>query len=167
MALYNSNGMEKNPQDRQRRNKDDYVIDYVEWDGKLHGPPLPRGRKWTDETRDWWAGWRKSPQAMVMTDTDWAFLLDTALLHNLLWKEEPEYTGEGRRPNGGMTLTQLAGEVRQRVSKFGATYEDRKKLKMAIDTPASLAREELDIDGEAEKAIDYAERLQRAAAKKK
>jgi hypothetical protein len=33
----------------------------------------------------WWDTWRRSAQAQEFTDTDWDFLLDTALMHHTMW----------------------------------------------------------------------------------
>lgn len=163
--MYNSNGREKNPEDRVRRNKERYVIDVVEADGKIRGPVLPRGRKWCVETKAWWHSWRKSPQSMLMTETDWEEMLVTALLHNMMWAQsDPDYTDSGRPKNGAVSATQLASEIRQRVGKMGATYEDRKKLRMAVETPQSRKNEEEIIAEDAEKAVNYAEMLNEAAA---
>lgn len=54
----------------------------------------------------------ESPLSTEYTETDWSFLLDTAYLHALYWK------GDFR----------VAGELRLRVAKFGATPEDRARL---------------------------------------
>jgi hypothetical protein len=88
-------------------------------DGKLRGPELPRGVKWPAATRRWWATWRASPQAQTMTDTDWDFLLDTALLHKRFWE-------------GSMSC---GPELRLRVAKFGATKEDRLRLREQVGKP--------------------------------
>lgn len=80
-------------------------------------PELPDDVDWHPRTRAWWETWRTSPQADVMIDTDWSFLLDTALMHHAMWS------------NGQWTL---AAEVRLRVAKFGATPEDRARLRMAF-----------------------------------
>jgi len=76
---------------------------------------------------------------MVMTETDWEYMLETALLHNMLWNPVPQNpaTTGGRARNGAVSATQLAAEIRQRVQKFGATFEDRLKLRMSIQTPQS------------------------------
>jgi hypothetical protein len=58
--------------------------------------------------------WKASPQAEHFSSTDWDFLLDTAILHARLW-------------NGEATA---APELRLRVAKFGATPEDRARLRM-------------------------------------
>ncbi len=94
-------------------------------DGELRGFALPKtvdGDPWHPATRKWWDIWRRSPQAQRMIDTDWQFLLDTALLHHTMWSR-------GR--------TDLAGELRLRAAKFGATLEDRLRLKLTIENPDS------------------------------
>lgn len=69
---------------------------------------------WPAATRDWWAMWGASAQAETFTASDWSFLLDTALLHARLW-------------SGNLNA---ATELRLRVAKFGATPEDRARLRM-------------------------------------
>lgn len=61
--------------------------------------------------------WAESAQADTFTATDWSFLLDTALMHHAMWSK------------GQWTL---AAEVRLRVAKFGATPEDRARLRMVF-----------------------------------
>jgi hypothetical protein len=91
----------------------------VEGDGQVFGPELPDSIPWPAETRRWWETWRSSPQAHALVDTDWGFLLDTALLHAELWSGK----------------TAVAAELRLRVAKFGATPEDRARLRMQIEEP--------------------------------
>lgn len=98
----------------------------VEDDGELRGPLLPEGvlpddEDWHPRTRQWWETWRRSAQAQVFIETDWDFLLDTALLHHVMWTK-------GR--------WEFASEVRLRAAKYGATPEDRMRLKLKIETPA-------------------------------
>lgn len=69
---------------------------------------------WPDQTRDWWTMWRESPLAKEFTMNDWSELLDTALLHAALW-------------NGDLSVS---NELRLRVAKFGATPEDRARLRI-------------------------------------
>jgi hypothetical protein len=103
---------------RARRNKDGVpgtVLTFKPADQ----PPLPRmGSKfrWPAATRTWWAMWGDSAQAELMTATDWSFLVDTALIHALFWS--------GR--------TDLGAELRLRVAKFGATLEDRARLRITF-----------------------------------
>ena len=91
-------------------------------DGELRGPELPDG-VWHERTLAWWDTWRRSAQAQTFTETDWSFLLDTALLHNELWSGNPG----------------VAAELRLRVAKFGASPEDRLRLKLDIDTEVAQA----------------------------
>jgi hypothetical protein len=72
---------------------------------------------WPEATKTWWLNWRKSPQAAAFAASDWDVLLETAVLHARFW------TGDHA----------VASELRLRVSKFGATLEDRARLKMEID----------------------------------
>jgi hypothetical protein len=83
----------------------------VEVDGEL----VSRKFRWPKVTQAWWAMWRDSPQAEHFGSTDWSFLLDTALLHAAVW-------GQGDMKH--------AAELRLRVAKFGATPEDRARLRM-------------------------------------
>lgn len=101
-------------------------MNQVEGDGELRGPLLPEGvlpddEDWHPRTRQWWETWRRSAQAQVFIETDWDFLLDTALLHHVMWTK-------GR--------WEFASEVRLRAAKYGATPEDRMRLKLKIETPA-------------------------------
>jgi hypothetical protein len=88
-------------------------------DGKIHGPELPDSHEWPDATATWWETWRKSAQASKFTDTDWSFLLDTAVLHAEFWLGDRS----------------VAAELRLRAAKFGATPEDRARLKIEVGDP--------------------------------
>ena len=99
---------------RARRNAEPAPATILRFE-KAKQPQLPRGRKWPTETRAWWKRWGTAPQAEHFSSTDWDFLLDTALLHAELW-------GEGN--------TSVLSELRLRVAKFGATMEDRARLRM-------------------------------------
>lgn len=85
-------------------------------DSELRGPDLPAG-DWHAQTLTWWETWRRSAQAKTFIATDWDFLAETALLHTSLWL-------------GNLAV---AGELRLRTAKFGATLEDRARLKMQVD----------------------------------
>lgn len=113
----------KDPSTRRRRNAAPAPTTVVSDDGEVRGPDLPDGYDWPVQTRRWWETWRTSPQAQALTATDWDFLMDTALLHAELWG------GNGS----------VASELRLRVAKFGATPEDRLRLRMQIDEPAEKA----------------------------
>ena len=87
---------------------------------------MPEDVEWHPRTVAWWQTWRLSAQAQSWQDTDWDFLLDTAVLHSAFWS--------GKRD--------VAAELRLRVAKFGATTEDRMRLRVqatgddAAPTPA-------------------------------
>lgn len=74
--------------------------------------------KWPEITKRWWKMWRESPLSEDYTDSDWSFLLDTAWIHAQYWLGD----------------TKLAPELRLRVAKFGATPEDRARLRIVFAT---------------------------------
>lgn len=82
----------------------------------VKGEVFVREFEWPDQTREWWAMWKESPLSADFIDSDWSFLLDTALLHAALW-------------NGDMSVM---NELRLRVAKFGATPEDRARLRITF-----------------------------------
>ena len=82
-------------------------------------PPLPDSMAWCEETEAWWRMWGESPLAAEFSQTDWAFLMDTAVLHHMLWS-----SGD----------TSVLSELRIRVAKFGATPEDRARLRIQYAT---------------------------------
>lgn len=57
--------------------------------------------------------WGRDPRAAGYHSTDWAMLVDTAVLHALFWREN----------------TAVASELRLRVAKYGATPFDRDRLR--------------------------------------
>lgn len=99
---------------RARRNADSSPTTILRFE-EAEQPDLPEGFPWPDATLEWWEMWRDSPQAEHFGSTDWSFLLDTAILHANLW-------GNGD--------TSVLAELRIRVAKFGATPEDRARLRM-------------------------------------
>lgn len=102
----------KDPARRARRNAD--PIAHVILERRDCPPPqLPDTIEWHPRTRVWWQAWIDSAQAGQFAHTDWAFLLDTALIHNALWQGDYK----------------LAAELRLRSAKFGATPEDRARLR--------------------------------------
>lgn len=62
----------------------------------------------------------ESPQAEVFGSTDWQFLLETAEIAAIFFNVDAA-------PTARMSA---AGELRLRVAKFGATPEDRARLRM-------------------------------------
>lgn len=121
----------KDPARRRRRNATEPLTTLTP-DDELRGPELPAGvlgededgqsNDWHPMTKLWWTSWRTSAQAQTFTDTDWLFLIDTALMHHTMW-------AKGR--------WEFASEVRLRAAKFGATPEDRARLKLKVDEPGN------------------------------
>lgn len=107
----------KDPEQRRRRNKPAKPRNVTP---SLRGDDLPAGVAWHAQTRIWWDNWRRSAQAAEFTPTDWDFLLDTALLHTQYWDGD----------------TSVGAELRLRLSKVGATAEDRKRLNIKIEPSA-------------------------------
>lgn len=113
-----------------RRNKENKEKTLISSDGELHGFPLPDDilfdkfgeiEDWHPATVRWWNAWRKAPQAsQMLSEPDWLFLLDTALIHHSMWKNQK---------------WEFANELRMRLAKFGATPEDRARLRMEIEVP--------------------------------
>lgn len=108
----------KDPAERRRRNRVE-PLTVMAGDGKQRGPGLPDVFDWPEATLAWWETWRTCPQSSSFTDTDWAFLLDTAILHAEFWLGDRS----------------VAAELRLRAAKFGATPEDRLRLKIAVGDP--------------------------------
>lgn len=155
MPFYNSNGLQKEDADRARKNAPTYPKVPVTWDGMKRGPELPEDRNWCQRTREWWDVWRNSPQSMVMLPTDWELMLETAVLHNMLWNP-------GKNA-GAVSVTQLSGEIRRRVAAYGASFEDRVKLRMEIETPDMLSKEEAFLKDAERTTVNYSERLKKVA----
>lgn len=75
---------------------------------------MPNGEPWPAITRAWWRQWGKDPLAADFRWSDWSELRDCAVLHGLYWSGEYK----------------LAAELRLRTAKFGATAEDRARLRI-------------------------------------
>lgn len=133
----------KGARSRSRDQKrDDAKLTAIVDDGAVRGPELPDGFEWPPATVAWWETWRRAPQAQTFTDTDWSFLVDTAVMHAEFWL--------GNRA--------LAAELRLRVSKFGATPEDRARLRMSVGEPKGKSAPKL----QTKDATDRRARLLRA-----
>lgn len=94
--------------------------------GEMHGPELPDGvlpggEDWHPMTRALWDSLRRSPLLAEEPELGWVFLIDTALMHSVMWSK-------GK--------WEFASEVRLRLAKYGATPEDRLRLRLKITTPA-------------------------------
>lgn len=117
----------KDPNKRARANKDPMALRVIaaepaqqpelpEFDVQVEvdGELVSQSFAWPTRTREWWKMWADSPLSDDFTSTDWSELLDTALLHARFW------TGDHK----------VANELRLRVAKFGATPEDRARLRI-------------------------------------
>lgn len=99
-----------------RRNKHEYATEIPKESQK--GRPLPKYLPVsTAAAKHFWKVWSESPQSSTWIETDWLELESTTLLVDQL------YIGE----------TKVAGEIRQRVAKWGATNEDRARLRMKFE----------------------------------
>lgn len=104
-------------------------------DGTLIGPELPETREWSQQTRDWYDMWRRHEMAPFLEPSDWSHIHDTAVLYDAFW------TGE----LPGSSMIAGSAEIRRRCASFGATVEDRLKLRIKFvekepektNTPAS------------------------------
>ncbi|MGI5531536.1 hypothetical protein ACQEVX_30410 [Streptomyces syringium] len=74
----------------------------------------------TGGAKRFWKTWANSPQSQHWLETDWAELEITTRLVDAFFQGE----------------TRHAGEIRQRVGKWGATTEDRARLRMNFDQQA-------------------------------
>lgn len=98
----------------------------------------------TGAAKRFWKTWASAPQTEDWMETDWAELEVTVKLVDAFYKGE----------------TKLAGEIRQRVGKWGATTEDRARLRMSFDKQAQMeagrapeSASESDIDTELYKLL--------------
>nr|WSW58511.1 hypothetical protein OG513_07885 [Streptomyces sp. NBC_00998] len=131
----------KDPAKRRRRNASDPET-VITPDDEMRGPELPEGVlgheedgtpvQWHSMTQLWWDSWRTSAQAQTFVATDWLFLIDTALMHHTMW-------AKGR--------WEFASEVRLRAAKFGATPEDRARLKLKVDDPTNAPQRPVQSSG--------------------
>lgn len=71
---------------------------------------------WPGRSREWWQMWVDSPQAEHFGSSNWQYLLDTALIHARLWRDD----------------LSAAAELRLRVAAFGATPADWARLRMVF-----------------------------------
>jgi hypothetical protein len=105
----------KDPKKRARRNADPIGRTVLRFE-KSEPPELPPDLASNYAVLMWWDDWVGSPQAEHFGRTDWRFLYETAYLVNEFY-------------SGNMSV---AGELRLRQAKFGATPEDRARLRMVF-----------------------------------
>lgn len=143
------------PSGQRSRERDNHKLEEIEYTGELFGEPLPEGMlgededgnpiPWHPQTVKWWDSLRRNPLLANEPEIGWQFLMDTALIHNQMWTN--------RR-------WEFAAEIRLRVAKYGATPEDRMRLKIKITTPVDKEQK-----AKAPKAKDeLAERRKRLGA---
>ena len=75
---------------------------------------MPGGMPWPEETVRWWEMWATDPLSGEFRATDWAELMDTALIHAEVWSGN----------------TRMAGELRLRTQMFCTTAESRARLRI-------------------------------------
>jgi len=103
----------KDPSKRARRNADPIPRTILRFE-HAEAPELPADLADNLRVFQWWDTWVGSPQAEHFGSTDWMILLETAYLVAAF------YAGK----------LDVAGELRLRQAKFGATPEDRARLRM-------------------------------------
>lgn len=110
------------PADRRARtNKDPVPTRVVQVERvtpqELPDDLLPDGEVWHPATLRWWRRWCESPLAQDLPAVDWSELEACAVLHHQ-YMQKRSFT--------------LAGELRLRMAKFGATPEDRARLRIQV-----------------------------------
>lgn len=123
----------------------------LDYTGELFGPELPEGQlsdgvEWHPRTVALWQALRRNPLLRDEIELGWEFLLDTALMHHTMWTK-------GR--------WEFASEVRLRLAKYGATPEDRMRLKMKVKTPLDEQKATPTASNPAGKVSDIADRRAR------
>lgn len=111
------------PKGDRARDRDTPEFEKLAVSGELFGPDLPEGvlpdgDVWHPQTIAWWDALRRFPLLEDEPDLGWQFLIDTALMHHTMWQK-------GR--------WEFASELRLRVAKYGATPEDRMRLKIKLE----------------------------------
>lgn len=107
---------------RARRNKDPIParvveIATVEPEHELPTDLLPDGEEWHPATLRWWRRWCESELARNLPAVDWSELEACAVLHHEFMRKR-SFT--------------LGSELRLRMAKWGATPEDRARLRITI-----------------------------------
>lgn len=110
---------------------------------ELDGEMVSQSYSWPARTREWWQMWADSPLSSEFTSTDWSELLDAALLHARVWSGELKWMPE----------------LRLRTSKFGATPEDRLRLRIQF---AQALEAEVDAGRKVESARDRMNGIRKA-----
>lgn len=128
-----------------RNNKHTQTVLPRREDGELIGPDLNWSIDWHPITRAWWDEWRRSELALILEPSDWQFLQDTAYIHHRSYNDTRASIAQ---------VTAAMAEIRQRVAKFGATFEDRIKLRIRF-AEATTAEAKAAAGPQVDKKIDY------------
>ncbi len=115
-------GPRPKPTDRRARtNKGSVPTLVLEAEGQEPSPLpmdlLPEGDEWHPATLRWWSRWCESPLAQNLPAVDWSELEACAVLHHEFMRKR-SFT--------------LGSELRLRMAKWGATPEDRARLRITI-----------------------------------
>ncbi|OLZ74254.1 hypothetical protein AV521_00735 [Streptomyces sp. IMTB 2501] len=108
-----------------RRNKD-HALGEKKLSGQSgEGRELPKALGIsTAGAKRFWKTWSSAPQTEDWMETDWAELEIVTKLVDAFYLGDMKY----------------AGEIRQRVGKWGATTEDRARLRMSFDKSVEIER---------------------------
>lgn len=110
----------KRSRDRDTPELAELAVEDVLYGGPLPEGVLPDGESWHPQTVQFWDSLRRFPLLKNEPEIGWQFLIDTALMHHTMWTK-------GR--------WEFASELRLRVAKYGATPEDRMRLKIKVEAP--------------------------------
>lgn len=115
------------PTGKRSRERDEKPVTELVSTGELYGPELPdpkvalpKGEQWHPQTVAFWDALRRSPLMANEDELSWSVLVDTALMHHKMWQ------------NGRWDF---AAELRLRLAKYGATPEDKARLRIKVVTP--------------------------------
>lgn len=141
------------PKGKRSRERDAPPVEELEESGELYGPPLPDGvlpdgESWHHQTCVFWDSLRRFPLLKDEPDLGWQFLLDTALMHHTMWTK-------GR--------WEFASELRLRVAKYGATPEDRQRLKVKVQRSSEISSAAGSQKPDRDKVTDISSRRARLA----
>ncbi|MFD7162769.1 phage terminase small subunit [Streptomyces violascens] len=108
-----------------RRNKDHALGEKKLSDHTGEGRELPKALGIsTAGAKRFWKTWASAPQTQDWMETDWSELEIVTKLVDAFYLGDMKY----------------AGEIRQRVGKWGATTEDRARLRMSFDKSVEVEK---------------------------
>lgn len=123
------------PKDKRSRDRDTKTLEELVYDGELYGDPLPEGLLGTNEDGDpidwhpqtlvWWEAIREWPLMENEPKASWAFLIDTARLHDAMWR------------NGSDNYA----EIRLRLAKYGIMPDDRRRIGVKYKPKAEVGED--------------------------